>query len=164
VPPLGDALALLASELLEGPAGECYVLNVGDQGLVRSLDRLSAASASAIPPTGGASIAAHVDHVLYGVRLMNRWVGGESNPWAEADWTLSWKRTTVTDEEWRRLREQLRDETRRWRDALSRAGTDLPRQALTGAIAILAHLAYHLGAIRQIDRSIGGPSADQAAS
>jgi hypothetical protein len=35
---------------------------------------------------------------------------------------------------------------------------------LTGAIAIVAHLAYHLGAIRQIDRSIRGPSAEQAAS
>jgi len=164
MPPLGDSLALLASELLDGPTGECYILNMGDQGLLRSLDRLSASSASTIPASGGASIAAHVDHVLYGLRLMNRWVAGDENPWKDADWTASWQRTTVTDDEWRTLREQFRREARLWRDALSRASTDLPTQALTGAIAILAHLAYHLGAIRQIDRSIRGPSAEQAAS
>ena len=108
MPPLGDSLALLAAELLDGPAGECYVLNKGDAGLLSSLDHLSAAAASAIPASGGASIAAHVDHVLYGLRLLNRWVGGEENPWADADWTASWKRTSVTDDEWSRLREQFR--------------------------------------------------------
>jgi hypothetical protein len=30
---------------------------------------------------------------------------------------------------------------------------------LNGVIASVAHLAYHLGAIRQIDRSIQGPKA-----
>jgi hypothetical protein len=165
MPPLGDSLALLASELLDGPADECYILNMGDQGLLRSLDGLSAASASTIPASGGASIAAHVDHVLYGLRLMNRWVAGEENPWQDADWTASWTRPTVSEDEWKTLREQFRHESRVWRDALSQASADhLRGQMLTGAIAIVAHLAYHLGAIRQIDRSIRGPSAEQAAS
>jgi hypothetical protein len=31
---------------------------------------------------------------------------------------------------------------------------------LNGVIASVAHLAYHLGAIRQIDRAIRGPSAE----
>jgi hypothetical protein len=138
---------------------------MGDQGLLRSLDRLSAASASTIPPSGGTSIAAHVDHVLYGLRLMNRWVAGEQNPWQDADRTASWTRTTVSEDEWKALREQFRHESRVWRDALSRASADdLRGQMLTGAIAIVAHLAYHLGAIRQIDRSIRRPSAEQAAS
>jgi hypothetical protein len=30
---------------------------------------------------------------------------------------------------------------------------------LNGVIASIAHLAYHLGAMRQIDRSIQGPKA-----
>ena len=164
MPALGDSLALLASELLDGSTGECYILNKRDQGLLRSLDGLSAASASAIPAAGGASIAAHVDHVLYGVLLLNRWVGGEENPWQDADWTASWKRTTVSEGEWTRLREQFRSETRRWREGLAKADNELPGLALNGVIASLAHLAYHVGAIRQIDRSIRGPSAEQAAS
>ena len=160
---LGDALSLLFSELVDGPSGACYMLNMGDVGLLRSLDALPATSASVIPPAGGASIAAHVDHVAYGLHLMNRWVSGDEDPWSDADWTASWKRTSVTDEEWTALRERLRAEAHRWRDAISHA-RDLEGVELNGAIASIAHLAYHLGAIRQIDRSIRGPSAEQVAS
>ena len=53
------------------------VLNGGDTGLLRSLDHLSAAAASA-PSAGGPSIAAHVEHLRYGLSLMNRWAAGEN--------------------------------------------------------------------------------------
>lgn len=162
-PSLGHSLALLFSELIAGPTDECYMLNMGDPGLLRSLDALSAASASAVPPDGGASIAAHVDHVLYGLQLLNRWIAGEENPWRDADWTASWKRNTVDDEQWAALRERFRSEAWRWHASLGQA-RDLEGLALNGAIASLGHLAYHFGAIRQIDRSIRGPSAEQAAS
>ena len=161
MPALGDSLALLFSELVDGPKGPCYILNTGDRGLLKSLDAMSAASASAIPPAGGASIAAHVDHVLYGLHLFNRFVAGDDDPWADADWGASWKRTSVDDQEWAALREQLRIEAHRWRDALALAG-DLEGVELNGAISSIAHLAYHLGAIRQMDRSLGGPSEPAA--
>jgi hypothetical protein len=153
------SLALLFAELIDGPSPEAaYMLNGTDPGLLRSLDTLSAAAASAAPASGGASIAAHVDHVRYGLELMNRWSQGEADPWTGADWTASWRRTTVSDEQWTALREQLRGETRRWHKALQ-----MPRKLseleLNGVIASVAHLAYHLGAIRQIDRSIRGPEA-----
>jgi uncharacterized damage-inducible protein DinB len=163
MPALGDSLSLLFSELLDGPKAECYMLNMGDVGLLKSLDTLSAPAASAIPPAGGASIAAHVDHLVYGLHLMNRYVAGDPDPWSSADWAVSWKQTSVTEKEWAALRDRLRSEARRWRDALSRA-RDLEGVELNGAIASIAHLAYHHGAIRQIDRSIRGPSAEQAAS
>ena len=162
MPALGDSLSLLFSELLNGPARECYVLNAGDNGLLMSLDALSAASASAIPASGGASIAAHVDHVLYGLQLLNRWIGGEDDPWRDADWTASWKRTSVSDEEWAALRDRFRDEAQQWQQTIALAD-DLEGLELNGAIASIAHLAYHLGAIRQIDRSVRGPSAEDAA-
>jgi hypothetical protein len=158
---LGDSLALLFSELIDGPKDQCYVLNAGDSGLLRSLDGLSAAAVSAIPPNGGASIAAHVDHVLYGLQLLNRWVAGEENPWRDADWTASWRRTTVDEAQWALLRERFGTEARRWREMLAQVG-ELEGVALNGAIASIAHLAYHVGAIRQIDRSSRGPSAEEA--
>ena len=65
------------------------MLNPGDEGLLRSLEKLSAADASALTPTGS-SIAAHVDHVRYGLSLMNRWSQGE-NPFESADWSASWR-------------------------------------------------------------------------
>ena len=161
--PLGDALALLFSELLDGSSDQCYVLNMGDRGLLRSLDALSDAAASAVPAGGGASIAAHVHHVWYGLTLMNRWVEGDENPWGDADWTASWKRQTVSEDEWKALRERFQDDARRWLKALSQA-RDLEGIELNGAIASVVHLAYHVGAIRQIDRSARGPSAEEAAS
>jgi hypothetical protein len=160
---LGDSLALLFSELIDGPKDQCYMLNMGDPGLLRALDTLSAASASVTPPHGGASIAAHVDHVLYGLQLLNRWVAGEENPWRDADWTASWTRNTVDNEQWTALRERFRRQARRWQESLAEA-RDLDGIELNGAIASIAHLAYHFGAIRQIDRSIRGPSAAEAVS
>ena len=94
------ALGTLFAELVDGaPASGGYMLNPGDRGLLRTLDTLSAAGASTRTATGS-SLAAHVDHVRYGLSLMNRWSAGE-NPFDDADWGASWTKTTVTDEEWR---------------------------------------------------------------
>jgi hypothetical protein len=156
---LAHSFVTLFQELIEGPAPEAaYMLNGGDAGLLRSLDKLTASQASAIPSGGGASIAAHVDHVRYGLSLMNRWAGGEANPWATADWTASWTRMNVSDESWAGLRKALATEARAWLDALGRPREYRPIE-LNGAMSSIAHLAYHLGAIRQIDRSIRGPAA-----
>jgi hypothetical protein len=156
---LPSSLSVLFTELIDGPPpGEAYMLNPGDQGLFRSLDKLSAEAASKPAGPESASIAAHVDHLCYGIDLMNRWSSGERNPWADADWTASWRRGTVTESEWAALRERLRHAATRWRDALQRP-RDLSVLELNGVISSVAHLAYHLGAIRQIDRSIQGPKA-----
>lgn len=158
-PDLHASLSLLFAELIDGPSPDgAYMLNGGDAGLLRSLDRLSATAASTHSAAGGASIAAHVDHVCYGLDLMNRWSGGEANPWSSADWTASWRRTDVTETEWAALRQRLRDTTRRWRTALE-TPREMSALELNGVISSIAHLAYHLGAIRQIDRSIQGPKA-----
>lgn len=153
---IASTMSTLFSELVEGaPASGAYMLNAGDQGLLRSLAKISAARASAQTSTGS-SIAAHVDHVRYGLSLMNRWSGGE-NPFADADWSASWTRTRVSDEEWLALRESLRTETTQWLQAL-RAPRDVSQIELNGIVGSVAHLAYHLGAIRQIDSTLRGPT------
>lgn len=157
---LTETLAQLFAELIDGspPSDEAYMLNPRDPGLLRSLDQLSANAASKPAPAGGASIAAHVDHVAYGLELLNRWSDGDPNPWASADWTASWRRGSVTDQEWTALRERLRDLARRWHQALARPRDYAPVE-LKGVVSSIAHLAYHLGAMRQIDRSLQGPGA-----
>ena len=64
------------------------MLNMGDQGLLKSLDGISAAAASSTPPPG-AFDRGPCRHVLYGFQLLNRWMAGEENPWADADWTAT---------------------------------------------------------------------------
>ena len=153
---IARTLATLFGELVEGaPASGGYMLNAADRGMLRSLDTLPATAASTPTPTGS-SIAAHVDHVRYGLSLMNRWSAGE-NPFKDADWSASWKNTTVTDDEWRRLRADLRAETSRWLNALGTA-REVQDIELNGMIGSIAHLAYHLGAIRQINSSLRGPA------
>jgi hypothetical protein len=156
---LHRSLETLFRELIDGPdANAAWMLNGEDAGLLRSLDKLTASSASAAPVAGGASIAAHVDHLRYGLSLMNRWSHGDPDPWSTADWAASWNRTIVDDGEWTGLRQAFGAEARTWLEALQ-APRDYSEIELNGVIASVAHLAYHFGAIRQIDRSIRGPLA-----
>ena len=151
---IAKTLATLFGELVEGaPASGAYILNAGDAGLLRSIDKLSAAAAS-VPTSTGSTIAAHVDHVRYGLGLLNRWAAGEENPFADADWNASWQRATVTDEKWQQLRDSLRREADKWQAAVA-ARQDWDDLAAAGTIASVAHTAYHLGAIRQILAAMG---------
>ena len=153
---LTGTLENLFGELMHGVSGKGgFMLNVGDRGLLRSLERLSAADASA-PTRTGSSIAAHVAHVGYGLSLMNRWSRGE-NPFGNADWSAAWKKTKVTEPEWEALRIQLRDEAAKWLVVL-RTPREVQGIELSGMIGSIAHLAYHMGAIRQINPSVRGPA------
>jgi hypothetical protein len=150
-------LGILFSELVDGVPGKgnAFILNTGDVGLMRSLDKLAAADASR-SVNDGATIAAHAQHVRYGLSLMNRWAREGGNPFADAKWEEAWKLTAVDDGAWSEIRRGLGDETRQWIEILQS-----PREVLdvelTGMLASIAHLAYHLGAIRQIDKSVRGP-------
>ncbi|MGH7678715.1 MAG: hypothetical protein ACRENU_09630 [Gemmatimonadaceae bacterium] len=154
---LGPILAGLFSELVDGPPGrgEAFVLNTGDIGLLRSLDKLSASAASRSVHEG-ATIAAHARHVSYGLSLMNRWASEGGNPFADAKWDQAWTTSAVDDAEWKAIRDELRNETRRWLEALRTPRDTIPVE-LSGIVASVAHLAYHMGAIRQIDKGTRGP-------
>lgn len=156
---ISGPLATLLSELVSGtPPTGGYMLNRGDKGLFDALDNLSAAEASRII-SGGSSIAAHVDHVTYYTSLMNRWSEGE-NPWKTADWGASWRKAVVTEVEWVQARDAFARETRKWLGAMKEP-REVKETELTGMIASVVHLAYHVGAIRQMDRKLRGPSAGE---
>jgi hypothetical protein len=153
---LNSAIATILTELIDGAGTEnAWILNPNDRGLLGSVEKLSGAQASAANPGGGATIAGHVDHVRYGLELMNRWSQGE-NPFSDADYSISWNRREVSDREWTELRGKLRSEAHKWLEA-ARKPRDLSEFELTGVIASAVHLAYHLGAMRQIDSTLRGP-------
>ena len=153
---IATALSRVFSELTDGPRHKLgVVLNTGDGGLLRSLDKLSAGEASEAVH-GGATIAAHAQHVRYGLSLMNRWAAEGGNPFADATWDAAWRLSTVDDAEWQEIRDGLRGETERWQQTL-RTPREVTNIELTGMIGSVAHLAYHLGAIRQIATAARGP-------
>lgn len=151
------ALTALFSEIVDGAPrdGSAYVLNSGDSGLLGSLDAISAGDASQ-SASGGATVAAHAQHLRYGLSLMNRWAREGGNPFADATWDAAWKIAAVTADQWDEIRQGLRDEASSWREIVSR-----PREAsqmeLTGLMSSVVHLGYHLGAIRQIVKGARGP-------
>lgn len=164
-PDLGAALAVLFNELIEGPPGRGgFMLNQADVGLLRSLERIDWRAANQGPAGGGAPIAQHVEHLRYGISLMNRWMGGEENPFAEADWGHAWTTSVDSEEAWTDLRAALAEEVGAWKDRLGSIGTGagLPRMAVRGMIGSVAHLAYHMGAIRQIDHATRGPTHEES--
>ena len=156
-------LSTLFNELVHGSpdvSAPTYVLNQGDRGLLASLNGLDAAAASA--SRDGPSIAAHVGHLRYGLSLLNRWAGGSSPPWPDMDWTMSWRKNVVSEAEWQALRDDLRHEADAWVEALHtpREATDTEAGWMAASVA---HLAYHMGAIRQINRATRGPTAEDEA-
>ena len=152
-----SSLTRLFSELVDGTSvtAGAFIINSGDVGLLRSLDALSAAEASR-SVNEGATIAAHAQHLRYGLSLMNRWASQGGNPFADATWDEAWKIAGVDDSAWTEIRDGLRVEAHHWLAML-----DVPRDVasveLSGMIGSIAHLAYHLGAIRQIARGARGP-------
>jgi hypothetical protein len=154
---VSGALTRLFSELVDGPndPSAAFVLNTGDIGLLRSLDRISADDASRSVHEG-ASIAAHAQHLRYGLSLMNRWASEGGNPFADATWDKAWTTRQVDAPLWTEIRNGLREEAHRWFEAL-RSTREVADVELTGMIASIAHLAYHLGAIRQISKATRGP-------
>jgi hypothetical protein len=154
---ISPALGRLFSELVDGASrgGGAFILNSGDVGLLRSLDKIPAADASR-SVNDGATIAAHAQHVRYGLSLMNQWFREGGNPFANARWDEAWAISAVDEATWNEIRHGLRHETHQWLEALN-SPREVKDVELTGMIASIAHLAYHLGAIRQIDKDSRGP-------
>ena len=154
-----EVTSALAREVVEGPGPEGWILNLGDAGVLGSLGSLTAAQASTPGPTGS-TVAAHVSHVLFGFELLNRWAQRE-NPFT-ADYSASWHQREVNDAAWNSLRDGLGVELQTWLDSVS-GSLPLGITELKGTIASIAHLAYHLGAIRQIAPLARGPKAEAVA-
>jgi hypothetical protein len=153
-----SVLARLFSEIVEGAAapGGAFILNSGDVGLLKSLDKIPAADASR-SAHDGATVAAHAQHLRYGLSLMNQWAREGGDPFANAKWDEAWKTSAVDARAWDEIRSGLRDEAHRWLQVLS-SPRDVTEVELTGMAGSVAHLAYHLGAIRQINKAARGPT------
>jgi len=154
---ISPVLSCLFSELADGATadGGAFILNSGDGGLLRSLEKLSASEASRAV-NDGATIAAHAEHLRYGLSLMNRWAAEGGNPFADATWDDAWRISMVDAVAWNEIRSGLRNEAHRWLKVLQ-STRDVADVELTGMVASVAHFAYHLGAIRQINKDARGP-------
>lgn len=141
-------------ECLHGAVENGAFLNPGQGGLLQLLSELSAGEAS--KPAAGASIATHALHVSFSLDVFMDWMVGKRD--IQPDWDESWARSGVDDAQWQALKDRLAVQSA----ALERivgeyAPTD--RESAWAATGVLAHTAFHLGAMQvkfDVLRSRGG--------
>jgi hypothetical protein len=136
------SLFALLKETFEGPGGNAYL----DQGagLFQTLDALTAKEASHVPCVGAQTIAAHCAHLAYYVRANHDSMMGRE---PRLDWSSSWRPQQVGDQEWEELKDRVRREYAALLETLDSLETWSDQQ-VGDSMAIVAHTAYHLGAIR----------------
>jgi len=120
----------------------------GGTSLTETLEKISANEASRPTTETGTSITSQVDHVRFYLQVLNDYIDGKRQE--KIDWQGSWKRKSVSESEWNSLRQQVKDDYKILMERLNSITDWNDERRLGGALGILAHTAYHLGAIRQI--------------
>lgn len=142
----------LVAVLREGIEGGQEWSSFTDKGasLLDVLGKLSASDASRA--VGGSSIAAHAHHLAFSLKACAAWISGDRSA---PDWNESWRVASVDDKAWSSLIERLRTEHQDVRTVIEEHGTT-SAEAFGGSVGAIAHVAYHLGAIRQKAAQLGG--------
>jgi hypothetical protein len=139
------AVAYLLRESFEGsPDGQASAYLDRGIGFFSTLDKLTAADASR--EFSGTTIAAQTEHAKFYLDRLCEFIGGRTE---RVNWEDSWLIETVNDAEWDALRMTVR---RSYENVLRCIATvdDWTEDRTGMAIGMVAHTAYHLGAIRQI--------------
>jgi hypothetical protein len=134
----------LLDETFENTHG--YFLDANTS-LFQTLSAISAQQASI--PVGGkcASLAAQVAHITFYLEVLERVVVYNDN--SRADWGEIWRTVEqVSPSEWDTLRDNLKLTYARV-NTMFHSNESWNEDAISGAMAIVAHTAYHLGEIRQ---------------
>lgn len=142
-----EELLQLLKETFAGPApvGPSAFIEKGT-GLFQTLDGVPAEVASAQVRPDGSTIAAHSEHIRFYVAVHYKLMLGSTDP---IDWNESWRIKNVNDAEWNDLQQQLRTAYRAVVEHV-RALKTWQQDEFGLTMAIVAHSAYHLGAIRQL--------------
>lgn len=148
------SLFALLRETFEGPGGNMY-LDKG-AGLFQTLDGLTAERASRAPYAGAQTVAGHCAHLAYYVRVNHESMMGRE---PRFDWPSSWRPQQVDAREWEALKGRVRREYEALIATLHNLET-WSEQQIGDSLAIVAHTAYHLGAIRHLLRNTG-PAAEE---
>jgi len=129
--------------------GPMWVLDL-NTGWAQSLAAVNAAEASRPIAPGGTSIAAQTAHAAYYLEVFEAIVHGRHAP---ADWKASFHPAEVDEAAWTQQKERFFGAAARVAE-LIRGNTDWQALHLGGAMASVSHLAYHLGAVRQMLRVV----------
>ena len=115
---------------------------------LETLEGVTAEEASRRATGGSGSVAAHVKHVSYYLRVLQQALRGETL--GKLNWREIWEQDRpVSAEAWKGITDELRGELANLRKLLNEPATWEREDAVGESMAILVHTAYHLGAVRQ---------------
>ncbi len=139
------SLAYLLRETFEGsPEGQSSAYLDRGIGIFPTLAAASAEQVSRV--VKGTTAAAQTEHAKFYLDRLREFINGRTEP---VKWEQSWLIETVNEDEWTALRGSVRhsyEETLR----LIAENEDWSEDKVGMAMSMLAHTAYHLGAIRQL--------------
>lgn len=144
---VSEVIFQLLKETFEGPApaGPSAFIEKGT-GLFQTLEGVSAELASTPARAEGSTVAAHTEHIRFYLAVHHKLMLGVAE---HVDWNESWRIKTVDAAEWDDLKERLQMGYGTVMDHLRKLDT-WGENEINLAMSIIAHTAYHLGAIRQL--------------
>ncbi len=145
---LHDVLMILRETFEGSPFGVGSAYLDHGIGILPTIEKLSAAQSSQI--INGTTIAAQTEHAKFYLDRICEFMTGRTE---KVIWEQSWLIETVTVTEWNTLRDSVK---KSYENVLQIfANIEVWNQDNIGdSIAIIAHTAYHLGAIRQLAKGV----------
>ena len=141
-------IAYLLRETFEGsPEGQPSAFLDRGIGFFSTLSSLSAADASR--EFKGTTIAAQTEHAKFYLDRLCEFINGRTE---RVNWEDSWLIETVNETEWTALLESVKTSYENCLRCLASV-EDWTEDRTGMAIGMVAHTAYHLGAIRQLAKS-----------
>lgn len=140
-----ETVAFLLREAFEGtPEGVPNAFLDKGVSLFGTLAETSAEKASR--SVEGTTIAAHTEHAKFYLDRLCEFINGQNEP---VNWEASWLIETVNEDEWPALQSSVR---KAYANSLRCLADERPwtEMQVGMAIGMVAHTAYHLGAIRQL--------------
>ena len=142
--------ALLEETFEKVPEEGGFYLNK-DTDLLTTIEGLSAENASSSIGDNEATVASHVEHMRFYMTILKGFISQDSTD--VVDWKESWQIKKVNEKEWKKLKKTVWEEYNELKETLKGfEGWD--GKIIGGALAVVTHSAYHLGAIRQILKSL----------
>ncbi|MCR8645445.1 hypothetical protein NV379_22675 [Paenibacillus sp. N1-5-1-14] len=149
---LRNSVKTMVKETFEGPPvpvkGSWFTDSKPNSGIFGVLEGMSYDQASIA--VHGTTLAAHIDHIRYHMWGTNEIIRQGKQP--EMDWRKSWGIHSVDEQEWNRIQEGLRNEYLTLLESID--VIDWNELLANEVLSSLAHSAYHLGAIKQMIKSV----------
>lgn len=143
-----ESAAYLLRETFEGsPEGKPSAFLDRGVGIFNTLSNVNAEGAS--KDANGTTIAAQTEHAKFYLDRICEFINGRTE---NVNWEDSWLIETVNETEWDALRDSVRNAYENTLRCIA-AVDDWNELRVGMAMGMIAHTAYHLGAIRQIAKT-----------